>query len=244
MGYVWSLWDQNIALNQIKQDWFVLAWAAKWLDEDEVHYRDQRGRRNLEDDRVILKPLWRMLNEADIVITQNGTKFDAKKLNARFILNGFKPPSSFKHIDTLILAKRHFAFTSNKLEYMSDKLCVKYKKLKHHKFSGFELWRECLNDNLEAWQEMEKYNKHDVLALEELYQKLQPWDSSVNFNLYHSREDHVCQCGHPTFTRDGYAYTTKGKFQRFRCKKRGAMTRSTENLFPKSKRDSLHVKGR
>lgn len=96
-----------------------------------------------------------MLDEADIVITQNGRKFDQKKLNARFILNGFKPPSSYKHIDTLVIARKHFGFTSNKLKYMTDKLCTKYKKLDHSKFPGMELWRECLKGNSEAWTEME-----------------------------------------------------------------------------------------
>jgi len=55
---------------------------------------DQRYAKNIEDDSGILREIWKMLDEADIVITQNGRKFDQKKLNARFILNGFKPPSS------------------------------------------------------------------------------------------------------------------------------------------------------
>ena len=100
-----------------------------------------------------------------------------------------QPPSNFKQIDTLKLARKHFALTSNKLAYMTDKLCTKYKKLTHHKFEGFELWKECLDGNLKAWKEMEKYNKHDVLALEELYTKLIPWDSSVNFTLYGDSPD-------------------------------------------------------
>lgn len=244
LGYVWSLWDQNVGLNQIKQDWFILSWAAKWLDEKLMMYKDQRGARNIENDRRILKPLWKLLDQADIIITQNGISFDAKKINARFILNGMKPPSSYKHIDTRILAKRHFAFTSTKLEYMTDKLCVKYKKLKHAKFSGFELWKACLAGNLAAWREMEKYNKHDVLSLEELYHKLSPWDTSVNFNVYHDREDHVCQCGHPALKRRGFKYTGTGKFQQFRCKSCGAWTASRTNLLTPEKRKSLHKSGK
>lgn len=109
-----------------------------------------------------------MLDEAEIVITQNGKKFDQKKLNARFILNGFQPPSSYKHIDTLCIARKHFGFTSNKLSQLTDKLCKKYKKLSHNNFPGFELWQECIKGNIEAWNEMEKYNRQDVLSLEEL----------------------------------------------------------------------------
>jgi hypothetical protein len=122
---------------------------------------------------------------------------------------------------------------------MTDKLCTKYKKLKHNKFSGFELWKQCLVGNLDAWKEMEKYNKHDVLSLEELYSKLIPWDNSVNFNLYHNDCVDVCKCGSSSFIKNGFYYTSTGKFQKYRCKDCGAETRDRNNLLSKQKKDSL-----
>lgn len=241
LARVWGLYDQTIALNQIKSDWFILAWAAKWLGDPEslVIYHDQRRARNPEKDGPLLKPLWKLLDEADIIVTQNGKSFDARKLNARFILNGFKPPSSYKHIDTKLIAKKHFGFTSNKLEYMTDKLCTKYKKLTKRKFAGMELWNECLEGNLSAWKEMEKYNKYDVLSLEELYLKLQPWETNpIRFALYgndSSSRVFACNCGSKEFIRNGFAYTPRGRYQRFRCSKCGAENRSTRNLVPKLK---------
>jgi len=239
IAYVWGLWENNVALNQVKSDWHLLSWSAKWLDSKEVMYMDQRNAKNIEDDSKILKGIWNLLNDADIVITQNGKQFDQKKLNARFILNGFKPPSSFKHIDTLQLAKKHFGFTSNKLAYMSDKLCVKYKKLKTEQFQGFDLWKECLAGNIKAWKEMEMYNKYDVLALEELYKKLIPWDNSINFNVYDKSTDLRCTCGSKQFKRNGHSYTSVGKFQRYYCLKCGSEVRDRENLLAKDKRKSL-----
>lgn len=251
LGYVWGLWENNVGLNQINSDWHVLSWSAKWLESEDkkivygphpnLMYMDQRGKDNIENDVEILQGIWDLLDQADIVITQNGKSFDQKKLNARFILNGFKPPSSYKHIDTKILAKRHFAFTSNKLEYMADKLCKKFKKLKHAKFAGFELWRECLADNIGAWKEMEVYNKHDVLALEELYHVMIPWDSTVNFNLYHNDETNVCKCGSNVFIKNGFYYTSSGKFQKHKCKSCGAETRDKINLLSTEKRQSLKM---
>lgn len=239
LAYVWKIWDENIGLNQIKQDWSVIAWAAKWLDEDKVMYQDQRRAKDISDDSNLLKGIWDLLNEADIVVTQNGKRFDSKKLNARFVINGFKPPSPYKHIDTREIAKKRFGFTSNKLEYMSDKLCTKYKKLKHEEFGGFELWKACLEGNQRAWKEMEKYNKHDVLSLEELYTKLSPWDNTVNFNIYHSSEDVVCNCGSTHFERRGYRLTTAGRYQRYQCSACGTWTQGKENLLGKEKRKSL-----
>jgi hypothetical protein len=243
LAHVWGLWENNVALNQIISDWHVLSWSAKWLDDpvDKVMYMDQRSAKDIEDDSQILRAIWKLLDEADVVITQNGKSFDEKKLNARFILHGFQPPSSYKHIDTKLIAKKRFAFSSNKLEYMTDKLCVKYKKLKHTKFPGHEMWRECLNGNVEAWKEMEIYNKHDVLALEELYKKLIPWDNSINFNLYHDDNTNTCKCGSTTFARNGFYYTNVGKFQRYKCKTCGAESRDRINLFSQEKKESLQL---
>ena len=161
----WSLWDNFTPLNMLVKDWFVLSWAAKWLGapEDEVMYDDVEDCVNSRDDTKILGQIWELLDEADVVITQNGIKFDSKKLAARFLIQGFGKPSPYKHIDTLKIAKREFAFLSNKLEYMTELLCVKYKKLKHGQFAGFELWKECLDGNPEAWKEMKKYNMYHVM---------------------------------------------------------------------------------
>jgi len=243
LGYVWGLWENNVSLNQLYSDWYILSWSAKWLNDppDKVMYMDQRNAKNIENDSRILKDIWKLLDQADVVITQNGKSFDQKRLNARFVLNGFKPPSSYKHIDTKLIASKHFGFTSNKLEYMTDKLCTQYKKLKHEKFYGFELWKECLAGNEEAWNEMEKYNKYDVLSLEELYTKLIPWDSTINFNLYDDGDGNECKCGSKDFAKNGFYYTNVGKFQRFKCKGCGAETRDRKNLFSKEKTKSLKI---
>lgn len=243
-AHVWTLWKNDVALNQIVADWHILSWSAKWLHDsaDKIMYADQRDAKNVEDDSKLLKGIWKLLDEADVVITQNGRDFDQKKLYARFILTGMSPPSSFKHIDTLQIAKRNFAFSSNRLEYLSSRLGSKYKKLTKRKFAGHELWKECLAGNLDAWKEMELYNKQDVLALEEVYRRLQPWDSSgVNFSWYSDSNKHVCQCGSTKSQKRGYSFTMAGKFQRFQCQECGAWSRDRENLFSKKKRASLRA---
>lgn len=248
IAHVWSLWENNVSLNQIESDWHVLSWSAKWKDapDTDVMYMDQRNVKDVTDDTNILTAIWELLDEADSVITQNGKSFDQRKLNARFILKNVKkghPPSSFKHEDTKIIAQKHFAFTSHKLEYMTDKLCKKYKKLKHKKFPGHEMWTECLKGNPDAWKEMEQYNKHDVLALEELYNILAPWQgiNGVNYNVYHDGEHNECKCGSKSFIKNGFYYTNVGKFQKHKCKQCGAESRDRKNLFSKEKKDSLHV---
>jgi hypothetical protein len=229
LAYVWSLWDQNVGLNQIYKDWFVLSWSAKWLDQPEVMYMDQRYSVDLSDDKRILKQLWDLLDEADVIVTQNGKSFDAKKLNARFIQHGFPPPAPYKHIDTKLMAKKNFAFTSNKLEYLGSVLSKSHKKHTHRKFSGFELWSECLKGNQAAWDEMEVYNTLDVLVLEEVYRALAPWGVPVNLSSFPQGVE-ACSCGSTKYEKRGFHYTATAKYQRLRCVSCGSWTRDKINL--------------
>lgn len=234
----WGIWDQTIPLSRIKKDWCVIAWAAKWLgdDADKTVYMDTFFQKDQRDDRKILKKIWDMLDEADYVLGHNSDSFDVKKLNARFIQQGMKPPSSYKRFDTKKLAKKHFAFTSNKLEYITDKLCTKYKKLKHGKFPGNSLWDQFLEGNPEAQKEMEVYNKYDVLSLEEAFLKILPWESANLFELYYDSEIDICTCGSIDFAKKGFHYTQTGKFQKYSCKVCGSEMRSKENLLDKHQR--------
>ena len=75
-SFTWGLWQQNVGLNQIDSEWFILSYSAKWLGESEenIFYKDLRGVVAQEDDTPILDELWPLLNEAQIIITQNGKK--------------------------------------------------------------------------------------------------------------------------------------------------------------------------
>ena len=241
--YTWTLWDQRVGLNQVIEDWSILSFAAKWLEDDDIKimYHDTTDMKDLKDDSKLLKKLHKLLDEADIVVGQNSKAFDTKKINARLALAGFNPPSPYRQYDTKIIAKKHFKFTSNKLEYMTDKLCNKYKKLDHGKFSGFSLWKEYLAGNKEAFKEMKEYNKYDVLSLQELFLKLLPWDDSINFNPYNDCEYDVCTCGSIDFKKKGFHYTNTQRYQRYECKNCGKSIRSRKAEKVKNKKKSTNT---
>ncbi len=241
-GYVWSLWTNNLSLNQIKEDWSILSYAAKWYKKDEIFYKDVRNQENKRDDKEICEELHKLLDEAEWVMTQNGKSFDLPKIRARMIINGLKPFSSVKHIDTKIIASREFGFTSNKLEYMTHKLCTNSKKVINRKFNGMELWTECLKGNQEAFEDMEIYNKGDITSLEELAEKLIPWSSiSLNINLNHSHSHNVCFCGSVSFKKAGFYDTSVSRFQKYQCIECGAETRDRKNLLKKDKSKKLRI---
>ena len=227
LAYVWGIHEQNITLNQIHSDWHILAWGAKWLGDpaSKVMYMDQRNAKDFQNDKALLDALWKVLDEADVVITQNGKNFDTPRINARFIMHGMNPPSPYKHLDTYQIVRSVAQFTSNKLEYLTGKLCKKYKKLSHSKYPGFSLWTECLKGNKDAWNEMKKYNIHDVLSTEEFYLKIRAWTPENMPRIYNA--EHLKQqcrtCGvEGKIQRRGKAWKNKSQIQRIQCMGCGA----------------------
>lgn len=238
IAYAWGLFKQYIGLDQVIRDWSVLSYSAKTLGVDKVRYMDVSEQEDFYDDRAIMQALWHELDDADIVVTQNGIRFDHRKINARFIALGMKPPSPYKCIDTKVEAQKVAAFTSNKLEWLA-RVLTDERKSAHSKFPGFKLWLECLKGNKEAWAEMRKYNPQDTVATEEVYLKLRPYIiGHPNLNVYDDDEDKRCpNCGSKHVERRGFRYTQTGKYSRYHCGDCGAWSRGgyTENTVAKRK---------
>ena len=242
LAYVWGLFKQFVGLNQIKEDWSILSFSYKWLHKDKVHHHNTGGRgpELVREDRDLLLLLWAVLDKADIVVAQNGVKFDVKKINARFIEMGMAPPSPYKVVDTMLHAKAIAAFTSNRLAWLSEVL-TDQPKSEHKKFPGFELWTECLADNPEAWEEMRIYNDQDIRATEEVYLKLRPYMiGHPNVAAYNGDTEMQCpKCSSVDLQRRGWALTQSGQYPRYQCKgcKGWARGRYTQN--PVEKRRAL-----
>ena len=215
-AYIWSRWKQNIYLDQTISEWFMLTWSAKWLFSKEIISNRLTGKEVLkEDDSRIVKELWKLFDTADIVIAHNAKGFDILKCNSRFILNGLYPPSYYKVIDTKEIAAKHFGFSSNKLDALAQLFHI---PVKLH--TGFELWSKCMEGDEKSLKYMEKYNKHDVEILEEVYLTLLPYiKGHPNYNLYIDSIAPVCPtCGGTHLESTGYYYYTPvSKYENFRC---------------------------
>lgn len=219
VAYVWGLFKVNVAVNQIARSGYTLCWSAKWLGEEGTFFDSIYD----SGERQMLLNIHNMLEEADVVIHYNGTRFDIPTLNKEFIKHGIKPPSSYKQIDLLRVVRKEFRFTSNKLEYVSKALGVKG-KIKHN---GFEMWTACMADDPKGWAAMKEYNIGDVDTLEEVYNKLLPWiKNHPNTGLYKNLENVCPNCGSVHVVKRGFAYTGVSKFQRFVCKTCGAWSRN------------------
>lgn len=217
---VWVLGQQFVAKEQLLKDWHIMSFSAKKLgapEKDLIYMETRTG-----NDLPLLKVLWNIFNKARIVISQNGKKFDEPKIRARMMLLGFKPYSPFKHHDTYEQNKDK-EFTSHSLDYLTDRFCVKYKKLKHKLFAGLSLWKECLGitisykPNPEAWKEMRLYNNHDVFSDEELYINTRGW-SKTSAPIMYSGKDQCVSCGSKNTKKEGWNPTKLYRTQQLSCK--------------------------
>ena len=243
-SYTWGIWEQNVGLEQIKTDWSILSFAAKWLGNPKPIYQDTggRGADKVRDDKILLDAIWKLMDEAEIIVAQNGKKFDVKKINYRLAENGYTPYSPVRVIDTLLVSRRVFAATSHKLGWLSQKL-TDTPKDKHRKFPGFELWLECLKDNPAAWAEMKKYNTQDIRATEKLYLRQRPWITNhPNVGAYELKPGAGCtKCGSPTLEHRGHATLQVGVYARYWCTGCGGWSRGKEMLNPLEVRSSKQV---
>jgi hypothetical protein len=232
-AYVWGLWDQNIGIDFIKTDWTILSYAAQWLDGSKPFYADTggRGAEKVRDDSMLLEQVWRLLDEADLVVAQNGKRFDVRKINARLIEHGYTPYSPIRVIDTMLEARKAFAFTSQKLAWTS-KLLTDSPKSEHKKFPGFELWIECLKDNPLAWKELKKYNIQDIVSTRKVYYRLRPWMAThPNLGTYDLRAGGVCpKCASPKLRHAGFTTLQQGVYTRYQCTSCGGWCRGKKLL--------------
>jgi len=224
--WTWGIWQQNVGLNQIKNPGCMASWSAKFFGEDEIYYSSL----NLTDTASMHQGLHDLLSEADVVVTYNGKKFDVPWAQAGFVTQGLPPPRPFKHIDLLSVVRKNFKFPSYKLEYVVKALGIGEKMSN----SGFELWRKCMEGDKEAWAEMEKYNIHDTVLLEALYDRVLPY---INNHPNRSLIDGlVCpSCGSAHYKKEGFAMNKAGMYQQYSCKDCGSWFRGNENLAPKEK---------
>jgi uncharacterized protein YprB with RNaseH-like and TPR domain len=214
LGWVWSKWETNVI--DFEQDWYILSFGYKWLGEKKVTVfglDDFNGyKKDPENDKNLINMLWTLLDEADVIIAHNGDRFDIPKINTRFLTHKLNPPSPYKTIDTLKIARSVFKFDSNKLDDLGRYLSIG-RKLPH---TGFHLWKGCMSGDKASWKLMKKYNSNDVELLEKVYYIMRSW--AKNHPAINQGLSECCpKCQSQKVQRRGFDYTLQRKKQRYVC---------------------------
>ena len=128
--------------------------AAEWIDRD-----------------AMIQKAWDLYDEADIVYTYNGKRFDDKHLQGDWITSGLTPPRPWKAVDLFAVVKANFAFEHKSLDAVSRKLG---RPGKIHPFD-MQMAVDACNGNREAQRQMRIYNVGDIELTEWLADRLRPW---------------------------------------------------------------------
>lgn len=107
------------------------------------------------DDRDLLHKIWQVLDKAEVIIAHNA-QFDQGWMHGRFLELGWPLPSRY-FVFCTYQNLRPFKLTSKKLDELSQTL-VGTAKLP----TDYDLWVRCSNGDVDAFKEMEEYNRTDV----------------------------------------------------------------------------------
>ena len=236
--YTWGLWQQNVSINQIVEAGYTLCWAAKWHGKKGMMFNSIHK----SSEKEMLEEIFELLSEADAVVHYNGTKFDIPTLNKEFVINGMGVPTPFHQIDLLKTARHRFRFPSNKLDYVAQALGLGA-KVKH---IGMELWNQCMAGDDKSWKQMEKYNKQDVVLLEEVYNELLPWiKNHPNHALFKTADRPICpNCGGTHLHKKGVETTSTMMYQRYKCVDCGTPIRGRTNVMSKEDKSNILVQSK
>lgn len=215
-----------ISHENILQDWSIYCGAFKFLDNPKVVSFCVDPKDPTNDKELCLK-LREYLVETKLLIGHNLDKFDLKKFNTRLIKHGI-PPLNHKilTLDTLKAAKKHFAFASNRLDYLAKFLGVNPGGKMPH--SDGSPWAKLIRgvEVKKTLHHMVEYCKYDVAPLlEGVYLKMRPYIDHPKLGGAISDTNIYCQhCGSTELMSRGTRLTQAGRlFRRYQCKERHCM---------------------
>lgn len=205
ISYTWSGFPKYLPNDFLIEDPRLLCWGFKFEGEKTTVVDERIGREEM------LRQLWDRLNKVDLLVSYNGQSFDTPKVNSEFLKMGLGPPSPYKEIDLYRQIKRVAKFYSGKLDFIAERIVGERKV----DTGGFQLWKDVMAGDEEAWGKMRKYQAQDVDLLETLFHQVKGW-----IKMPHPiTEDPVSchNCGGFDLHRRGWARTQFGKYPRFVC---------------------------
>lgn len=198
----------------------IICCGYKILGEKKVHCINawdypKRWKKDVNDDYDVVKAIYKVLKDADGIVTHNGKRFDLKFLNSRLVFHGFAPLPKIPHIDTCTVAKSKLFLFNNRLNTVAEFLGCELKM----ENGGWNLWERVLRREKKAQATMTKYCKQDVEVLEQVFLKLRPMIGNVpNYNLFSESERQICpNCGSDRIQKHGTRMMTGGPVQRYKC---------------------------
>ena len=195
----------------------IICAGWKILGEKKIHcinaWDFPNWKKNINDDSRVVKEIYKVLKDADQVVTHNGKRFDWKFLQTRLMKHRLTPLHKIHHVDTCAEAKRNLFAFNNRLGTIS-KLVADTDKLDN---GGWDLWVQVSQRKAKALKLMTRYCKQDVKVLEDVYMALRPIVTGVvNYNRF--TDVAGCHaCGSTKLISRGWRITQTQKYKRYQC---------------------------
>lgn len=207
---------ETAGVNALKSDLgFVVCFGYKWLHEKKAHCLTiEADDLRQFNDRNLLMEATVIMEGADILVGHFASVFDRRFLNGRLLIHSLPPLPPTKLRDSCMIARSVANYSSNRLGHLSQILGLEKKK--YVKKGGTEWpgwWLRVMQGDMTALADMAKYCKKDVLATEELYKRLLPFDNAHPRIMARA----TCPtCGGEIAYR-GFAFVLDHKYRRFSC---------------------------
>lgn len=217
---------ETAGVNALKADLgFVICFGYKWLGEKKAHCltiseEDLRA----FDDRALLMQASKLMEKADLVVGHYASVFDRRFIQGRLLIHNLPPIPPTKMRDTCMIARSVGNYSSNRLKYLAKILKLGSQKLEN---DWPRAWFRVMQGDMEALKGLAHYCKGDVLALEDLYLRLRPFDNP-HPRVRKDREG--CRvCGAWVQYR-GVAVVGEHHYRRLQCTKCGKWDRERKAL--------------
>ena len=210
----------------------VLEWprticaAGRWYGQKEVLFAAEWEDGGHEE---FMRKVWHWYDEADITVGHHILGFDEPHMRSSWALYGWAPPSPWKTIDTLRVARQAFGYESNTLDSLAKRLGIAAKTDKY----DAKIAHAAVNGDAKAQKTLRKYNQGDIVATEGLLNRLRPWlPGNVHLGQW-TGSDTVCpNCGSenviPQVGKTVKANVTA--YQLYRCGDCGSNVRGTTKV--------------
>lgn len=213
-----EFWDLGDFKNRRISAGDVTAWprticvAWKFLNEPVQFAAEWQG-----DD--FLHRVYAAVDAADAVVAHN-SRFDLRHLNTAWRDLGLPPPSPYKVIDTLTIARQMFGDESRTLDALCQRLGLIGKVDRY----DVEVARAACAGDTKSQNRLARYNKADVLATEELYLRLVGTGWVPGHPHDKRNTDATCcnQCWGTNLTSNGTTIAASLVYALFRCEDCGA----------------------
>lgn len=208
----------------------IICFGYKELGENKTHcvnaWDFPKWKKDVNNDYEVVNKAYKILKDADCIVTHNGKKFDWKLLQTRLLANGLPALPRIVHIDTLQVVRQNLYMFSNALGELGKEL-LNDDKMEN---GGWQLWVDVWDRKKSAQDIMTQYCKKDVELLEKLFLKLRPFIKNIpNYGIYKNDElgKYCPTCGGVDLKKRGTRIQRHSFIQSYQCKTCGSYSSKT-----------------